>query len=273
MADKIVDILVPIDKDDIKYTDFNTYSDADYHNFSYPPESEIVEYSVDGYRSICVHYSEVKGFRKVVKDKDSSHMDKNYDRNSIEYVTINIDVGSETYYTRLCNKYETFKIALLDENGSILQITEEIPFVTKGGFRLDNNIKYDPETNTVEENYINDDKTVSAICFALLILSLLSSFWATVIALIFIVEERLYREKYWKYALIYGIMSVPAVILAVLWYIESVRSTVTSTAALRKFLMLDGGAWLIPLIAVPVLLFIVFIVLIIIFPQKVKDTE
>ena len=272
MADKMIDILVRIPEDDIKYTDLNIYTDEKYYGYSYSAESEIAEYNVDGYRSICVHYSEVKGTNKIVKDKDGSHKNKNYDRNSIEYITINIDVGSKAYYTRLCNKYGTFKIALLDENGSILQISEEIPFVTKSGFRLDNDIKYDPETNTVEENYINDDKTVSTICFALLILSQLSSFWATVIALIFIVEERLYREKYWKYALIYGIMSVPAVILGVLWYIESVRSTVTQGAALRKFLMLDGGAWLIPLIAVPVLIFIVFIVLIIIFPQKVKDT-
>ncbi len=52
MADKYVDILIPLDETDEFYTNYNCNIDGD---IEIPENSEIVNYNKDGYRSMLMH--------------------------------------------------------------------------------------------------------------------------------------------------------------------------------------------------------------------------
>ncbi|MBD5160399.1 MAG: hypothetical protein HDT23_09200, partial [Ruminococcus sp.] len=65
MADKYVDLLIPIDETDEFYTPYNCHISGD---IEIPEDSEIVNYNKDGYRSMLMH---VKDLRLEIHIHDS----------------------------------------------------------------------------------------------------------------------------------------------------------------------------------------------------------
>ncbi|MCM1315795.1 MAG: hypothetical protein NC040_09745 [Muribaculaceae bacterium] len=134
MSDKKIDILIPMDKYSPDYRD-STYEGENVIKKSNP---EIASYNVDGYRSMLCHYG-LEDY-KIKKTDNSTY-------------TAELYLNGKYEFKQLCDNYETFKIAVLDNDGNILKVSEEYRFRLRENVILDK-IEYDYVTNTVHPEYI-----------------------------------------------------------------------------------------------------------------------
>lgn len=155
MADKYVDLLIPIDENDEFYTPYNSYIEND---IEIPEDSEIVNYNKDGYRSMLIHMNK--------SDLDISMKDsEGYYDTQEEYNGTPSEIHqwvwfppyhmseSEERFLEFCNKYKKCYIAVFDGNGNIVQISKKIPLVSLGNFYLQD-ISYNVEKNKIKPYYI-----------------------------------------------------------------------------------------------------------------------
>ncbi|MDE6784721.1 MAG: hypothetical protein K2J26_05030 [Ruminococcus sp.] len=133
MNDKKIDILIPMDKYSPDYTE-SAYTGENVIKENNP---EIAVYKVDGYRSMLCHYR--LSDYKMEKTDDSTY-------------TAELYLNGKYEFKQLCDNYTNFKIAVLDNDGNILKVSEECSFSLQKNVILDK-IEYDYITNTVTPEY------------------------------------------------------------------------------------------------------------------------
>ena len=134
MSDKKIDILIQIDRDSPDYRDKAYYGE----NVIKKSNPEIADYNVDGYRSMLCHYR--LSDYEMEKTDDSTY-------------TAELYLNGKYEFKQLCDNYKNFKIAVLDNDGNILKVSEEHSFKLRKNVILDK-IEYDYVTNTVNTEYI-----------------------------------------------------------------------------------------------------------------------
>lgn len=141
-----VDLLIKIDSEDENYIALNSgYCEK----LGFDENSEIVQYSKNGYASYTFHFLDAVSDNTLVK-KESSDGSAFYDAEFAKYYIT--DTGfSSTALSRLRNGYSNMKLVLLDAQGGIIQISDRFDIgssshSTRGG------VIYHAETNTIEVN-------------------------------------------------------------------------------------------------------------------------
>lgn len=220
MADKYVDLLIPIDKNDERYTEYNTPN----KNMPHIPEnSEIVTYDKDNYRSMLMH---MKDSTISITKRDSEDVPDYFENyNGIpEKITYRIslpeewlssaDPYGEDAFLEFCDKYKYYCAAVFDSEGNIISISDRLPMKLLGYYTY-GEIEYDPEKNTIRQEYIASEE----ILLILLLLGLFSAVFAVVSLLLPIVYECKHKERERnciKYIVISVCMNIP-MLMKVLW--------------------------------------------------------
>ena len=111
-----VDLLIPIADNEEAYTDFN---ESNGERYQISKDSEIVKYNVDGFRSYTFHFIGADS-KMQINDLNNSGRD--------EYVCFanspySIDMN-KMQYEIVESKYRKIKLAALDEQGNVLQVSE-----------------------------------------------------------------------------------------------------------------------------------------------------
>ncbi len=137
MSDKLVDMLIPMDKDDPCY-DRIVYSsryfpDKDTEGIR---QTEIAQYSKDGYRSMLVHYG--LSYYEITQNANSSD--------------VKFYLNGKREYRELCDKYKSFKIAVTDKEGRIICVSDEYKLSPKMRVYAEE-INYDIDNNIVSAEY------------------------------------------------------------------------------------------------------------------------
>lgn len=128
-----VDLLIQINKSDREYVAYNT---ANGESLGIPEQSQIVSYNQDGFASFTFHFANAE------IENDS-------------YWTIDRWFAKErTQYKILEEKYHVMKVALIDKDGGILQISESVDInpLDRPGF-FTGSITYDAAANTIDASY------------------------------------------------------------------------------------------------------------------------
>lgn len=174
MSDKYVDLLIPFDETDERYTDFNCIINRSakdpIRNFtidvpeSIPENSRIVSYDNDGFRSMLMHMKDAS-LDIMIKDSEGIP-DYNEKYNGTPY-TVSQHIGLPNEWLRkyddpygteafleFCNKYKKCRVAIFDKDGNVLQISKKIPLVSLGNFYINDTTFYDIEKNRIKPHYI-----------------------------------------------------------------------------------------------------------------------
>ena len=132
MADKYVDLLIPIDETDEFYTPYNCNIEGD---IEIPENSEIVKYNKDGYRSMLMHIKEADLSISICDSEHYSDSHEKYNGTPSEirqwigvpyYEGRYNDPYNEEMFLEFCNKYKKCRVAVFDKDGNILQISKKI---------------------------------------------------------------------------------------------------------------------------------------------------
>ena len=159
MADKYVDLLIPIDETDEFYTPYNCDIEGD---IEIPENSEIVNYNKDGFRSMLIHMKESKLKISIRDSEDYPDSHEKYNGTPSEihqwvYVPYYEEGCNDPYNTGMflefCNRYKKCYAVVFDSNGNILHISRKIPIVSLGNFYLQD-ISYNIEENEIKPDYI-----------------------------------------------------------------------------------------------------------------------
>lgn len=163
MADKYVDLLIPLDETDEFYTDYNCnirniLRESD---IEIPENSEIVNYNKDGFRSMLMHIKKSKSGISIEDSEGFSDCSDKYNGVPSEinqYIYVPYYEGryddpyNEEMFLEFCNKYKKCHVAIFDKDGNIIKISKKIPLVSLGNFYLQN-ISYDVENNGIKPIY------------------------------------------------------------------------------------------------------------------------
>lgn len=240
MADKYVDLLIPIDENDERYTEYNI---PDIKNMPHIPEnSEIVTYNKDNYRSMLMH---MKGSNISIWIEDSEeYPDYHENYNGIPAkVTHSIDLPAEWLssadpygeeaFLEFCDKYKYYRVAVFDNEGNIINISDRLPMKLLGYYTY-GEIEYDPQNNTIKQTYI-----LSVEMYMIkILLYLLSIVFAVISILLFIVFDCRHKERERnciKYIVISAFLNIP-MLITILWHmIISVFGSTSVKFAISDF--------------------------------------
>lgn len=139
-----MDMLITIDENDEAYTPFN---EENMKQYSFDTKV-ITEYNRDGFVSMSCHYKDNLTRMRIQTDARGDYINSfTLEKNA----NGNIYSNYQLVY-KLLREDSRFRIALLDENGGIIQISK--PFVINGKKgNLMGYIKYDAENNTLSLKY------------------------------------------------------------------------------------------------------------------------
>ena len=144
---KFADILIKINPGSNTYTDFNASNNI---SGMFNAETPIVAYQEDGYRSLSFHYSEV--YSNL--DPESGLAQLANSGQSIDKITTSI------------------KIALLDEDGNILKVSNAVDVVPAAADTFPRGVKYDADGDTpvvqFHQTYIGSSSKPNIFSFAFL---------------------------------------------------------------------------------------------------------
>lgn len=142
-----MDMLIFMDENDEAYTPFN---EENMKQYSFDTTA-IAEYNSEGFVSMSCHYNDNLTKMKIqLNDRGeyyNSFMLKRFSDGSMS--------ADSDRVNRLLDEKRQFRIALLDENGSIIQLSKPFDSKTKNGPLIDY-IGYDAENNTISLDYEND---------------------------------------------------------------------------------------------------------------------
>ena len=152
-----IDLLIKMDSDDECYTEFNS---ANMDRFDFD-KTKLAEYrDPDGYISFSCHYKDIysdpiinkKTVGETVISENCFTMDK--------HLEIDLNVMKALY-----DKNRAFKIAILDKNGNIMQISDtfEVHNDDKDKGYISGDVKYDVSSNKLEYYWSNNYPTDSGI--------------------------------------------------------------------------------------------------------------
>lgn len=231
MEDKMIDILVPERKLNPAYMEFNS------HNGLVSEESEIVRYKDEnGYSSMFFHTNLIQEY-SFLQEKS--------------ILTLN----SKNAFYNMCDDFGTFRIVVFDKDGKIHNISEEIPFKSSDRYYLDNNITYNPETNTISPVYENRDG-LSVWLFVSLILAWIVPVFSIVMLLVLFLPKDVSLAKSPWTLFIFGVMLIPLVVYLFFRYDDAVKSSISDKMAFEIFFDF-GVSWIcIPYLLLPYIAFI-----------------
>lgn len=139
-----MDIFITMNENDKSYTAFNE-ENMNQYNFD---ATELSEYNSEGFISMSCHYKDnftkMKLFYNNKYDSFNSFVLDKYSDDSL-------GTNSSRVY-QILSEDRQFRIALLDENGSIIQLSETFNGNSKRGPLIDY-IKYNAENNTLSLKY------------------------------------------------------------------------------------------------------------------------
>lgn len=251
MEDKYVDLLIPLYETDEWYISYNCNIDG---NIEIPENSEIVNYSKDGYRSMLMHIKESK--LHIFID--------NYENEIRQLVYVPFYEGiSDTYneniFLEFCNKYKKCRVAVFDKDGNILQISKKIPLVSMGNFYLQD-ISYD-----VENNKINPDYAISVEIFAFIVIvwlfSAVGMIGSIITIIVYKINHNQWDRTYKSYIIASSLFNVPSAILFVMYIYSALGLSVSFTGFLMHLIgtLISINIYAVPVIVnVAVLRFFVF---------------
>lgn len=152
-----IDLLIKMDSDDEYYTEFNN-DNMDRFDFD---KTKLTEYrDADGYISFSCHYKDVYSDpiinKKTVRDTLISENCFTLDK----YLKIDLNVMKSLY-----NKKRDFKIAILDKDGNIMQVSDSFSVYNdeKDKGYIASDVKYDVSNNKLEYYWSNNYPTDSGI--------------------------------------------------------------------------------------------------------------
>ena len=146
-----VDLLIPLATNSSEYIAYNEVIGEEY---SIDSDSQIVNYSEDGFVSYSFHYKEAVSSMEIEEPRE-------YSSSKAEF--------PEAKGSLLRDKMEVIKVALLDEKGNIVHVTEEIRIGGMKVYVFWGTIRIDPHTFEVVDN------GSSLNFFALIFISILMS--------------------------------------------------------------------------------------------------
>ncbi len=230
MEDKMVDILIPIREDNPAYTECN-YGEL------VPEESEIIRYKDEnGYTSLLFHSSRVVDYFSSTEK------------------TVIFLRGTKDYYD-MCDDCGTFRLAVFDKSGDILNISDELPFKSSERYYLDNNITYNPDTNTISPVYENRDG-LSVWLFVSLTLAWIVPVFSIVMLLVLFLPKDVSFARNPCTLCIFGVMLIPLVVYLFFRYDNAVKSSISDKMAFEIFFDF-GVSWIcIPYLLLPYIAFI-----------------
>lgn len=141
-------------------------------------------------------------------------------------------------FLNLCETRQSFRIALVDSQGNLLQLSEEYPFQSGKQSYLVPPILYNPETNTVLPQYRYRQTFAQVIRDLILCRMMKSVPWAAIAALITILVRRWtggagVSNRY--YQLYFLALCLPSLIYLGCTLYEAFQSTLTSQEAWKRF--------------------------------------
>ncbi len=231
MDDKMVDMLVPISESDSAYTEYNCHSEL------VPEKSEIVRYKDEnGYTSLFFHGSKVVDYFSSTEE------------------TVIFLRGIKDYHD-LCENYSTFRLAVFDESGNILSISDEFPFKSSERYYLDNHITYDPVTNTVSPEYENVDGFNPWSLVSLIFAWVVPIFSIVLFLVLFLPKDVSFAKNPWTLC-VFGVMLIPLVVYLFFRYDNAVKSSISDKMAFENFFDF-GVSWIsIPYLLLPYIAFL-----------------
>lgn len=177
--DKIFDILVPFDESDEWYTDFNELETE------IPKDSELANYSEDGYRSLRCHFRDTVGGRKSVNISKEWGGDKKR--------------SGSARHALFCHRYKKCRVAIADKNGNIITVSETAKLEENFVIMVQSRLKYNPETNELSASYTISKIAQGCIEKSVIIL-VMSNVFAIILLLIYLTINKL--RKYCRVFLI-----------------------------------------------------------------------
>lgn len=142
-----MDMLISMDENDEAYTPFN---EENMKQYSFDTTA-IAEYNSEGFVSMSCHYKDNLTDMEI-------HLNARGDYHN-SFILERLSDGSlgapGSLVNRLLDEKRQFRIALLDENGSIIQLSKPFDSKTKNG-PLIHYIGYDAENNTISLDYEYD---------------------------------------------------------------------------------------------------------------------
>lgn len=232
MADKYVDLLIPLDETDEFYTDYNCNIEGD---IEIPENSEIVKYNKDGFRSMLMHIKESSLWISITDSEHYPDSNEKYNGTPSEIrqcVNVPYYEGiSDTYNTNMflkfCNKYKKCCVAVFDKDGNILQISKKIPLVSLGNFYLQD-ISYDVEKNKIKPSYIMSVE-IFIILIMMVFLSIIGIIGCIITFIVYKINSYHWYKTYKGYIIAASIFNIQNVVLAAI-YIYLVFGTSLSIA-------------------------------------------
>ncbi len=230
MEDKMIDILIPEKKLNHAYMEFNS------HNGLVSEESEIVRYKDENdYNSMFFHTNLIQEY-SFLQEK--------------AILTLN----SKNAFYNMCDDFGTFRIVVFDKDGKIHNISEEIPFKSSERYYLDNNIAYNPETNTVSPLYENIDGFNPWSLVSLIFAWIVPFFSIVMFLVLFLPKDVSLAKSPWT-LFIFGVMLIPLVVYLFFRYDDAVKSSISDKMAVENFFDF-GSSWIFaPYVLVPYIAF------------------
>ncbi len=235
MADKYVDLLIPIDENDEFYTSYNCNIEG---NIEIPENSEIVNYNKDGFRSMLIHMKNSK-LSIVIRDSEDypdSHEKYNGTPSEIRqwvrvpyyegrYGFSNADPYNQEMFLAFCNKYKKCYVAVFDSDGNIVQISKKIPLVSLGNFYLQD-ISYDVEKNKIQPHYITSTE-VFAFTVIVWLFSVVGAIGCIITLIVYKINHNQWDKTYKKYIIASSLFNVPSVLCIVVYIYTAFGKSLT----------------------------------------------
>lgn len=226
--DEFVDILLPIDEDDTDYLMINDMAGYVLNmEDTGVMRTELYSYCDGGYRSMLIHHG--------LSDYRITH-----GSNTAE---VNLYLNGRKDFTEMCDKYRTFKIALVDRNGNILDVSEKFDLSTYKGVYVDK-INYDRSTGRFDVSYLYNRSLLIAVTEAAAETAMLAIPMIAVLGLAAIIIIRT-KEKgnipNIAHSLLFLIPLLPLVLYIVIRIDYAVKTAAPLSEAWTDFTALSGG--------------------------------
>jgi hypothetical protein len=177
------DLLVQISPEDPKYTRVNKQN---LEQTGVSPESEIVLYDDEAFRSFTFHYADAVSYIKVYDQQDEGLAESDTGTGYIEFCK-----GTEyreflTQYEDLRTNYSTVKLAFLDSTGSVVSTSEtfSLPEISDYHVFL-GRIDYDYRTGVTRMGMYDNPWYMLVQIFSILLYTTLSIGIEAIVAFIF----------------------------------------------------------------------------------------
>ncbi|MDE5620365.1 MAG: hypothetical protein K2I80_07570 [Ruminococcus sp.] len=234
MADKYVDLLIPLEETDEFYTDYNCNIEG---NIEIPKNSEIVNYNKDGFRSMIMH---IKGSRLYISITDSEHYPASHEKYNgtpseirqcvnVPYYEGISDTYNTNMFLKFCNKYKKCCVAVFDKDGNIIQISKKIPLVSLGNFYLQD-ISYNVEQNRIKPSYIMS-KEILVFIDMVWLFSLIGTIGCIITFIVYKINNNPLDRTYRGYIIASSLFNVPnAILIILILYCEKASVFINLTA-------------------------------------------